>query len=112
MSARLSSEMLVSALIRRIEAEGGHATVLAKGDPSGGAILLACAERGVTHTLLERALTGTGDYEWVSCGPESTDASERDQYVERRRARDPDLWVVELDIAQAERFAAEMLGSG
>jgi len=29
----------------------------------------------------------------------------------RRRRNDPDLWVVELDIAQAERFAAEtMLG--
>ena len=30
----------------------------------------------------------------------------------RRRARDPDLWVIELDIAGAERFAAETILGG
>ena len=33
-------------------------------------------------------------------------------YRRRRRSRDPDLWVIELDIAGAERFAAETLTSG
>lgn len=112
MSARLSSDILVSALIRRVAAEGGNAVVLAKGDAGGGAIVLVCAERGVTGALLERVLTGDGVYGWVRCGPESGDDTERAQYLERRRARDPDLWVVELDIAEAERFAAETAGTG
>ncbi|PHK02659.1 hypothetical protein VF08_18145 [Nostoc linckia z8] len=30
----------------------------------------------------------------------------------RRRAQDPDLWLIELDIADAERFAAETSSSG
>jgi hypothetical protein len=30
-------------------------------------------------------------------------------YWRRRRERDPDLWVIELDIAEAERFAAETI---
>lgn len=104
--------MLVSALIRRVEAEGGNAMVLAKGDPGGGAVLILCSERGVPNALLERAITGDGGYAWVRCGPESGDDAERARYVERRRARDPDLWVVELDIAHAERFAAETTGIG
>ena len=33
-------------------------------------------------------------------------------YWQRRRSRDPDLWVVELDIASAERFAAETIIGG
>ncbi len=31
--------------------------------------------------------------------------------IARRRQSDPDLWVIELDIADAERFAAETIGS-
>ncbi|HWV11973.1 MAG TPA: DUF1491 family protein, partial [Sphingobium sp.] len=31
------------------------------------------------------------------------------QYLARRRRSDPDLWVIELDIADAERFAAETI---
>jgi hypothetical protein len=30
-------------------------------------------------------------------------------WIERARRRDPDLWVIELDIPQAEQFVAEML---
>jgi hypothetical protein len=33
-------------------------------------------------------------------------------WLERRRARDPDLWIVELDIPNAQRFAAETSGDG
>jgi hypothetical protein len=33
-------------------------------------------------------------------------------YWQRRRSRDPDLWVLELDIAAAERFAAETIIGG
>jgi hypothetical protein len=33
-------------------------------------------------------------------------------WIERARRRDPDLWVLELDIPQAGQFVAEMLGTG
>lgn len=105
--------MLVGALIRRVAAEGGHGTVLAKGDPGGGAVIVACAEKGRTSALLERALGIDGAYQWVRCGPQVVEhESEISNYLERRRARDPDLWVVELDIPEAERFAAETTSGG
>ncbi len=66
MSARVTAGLLVSALIRRVEAEGGHAMVLAKGDATSGAILIALAVRGVTTRLVdaegEEAARGTGTF--------------------------------------------------
>jgi len=41
--------------------------------------------------------------------PDEATASD---YWRRRRASDSDLWVVELDIADAERFAAETIVTG
>ena len=113
MTPRLTSRMTVDALIRRVSAEGGFATVLAKGDDSAGAILLLLSERGVPNTLVERTADIDGGYRWSRCGPQDIEsADERDSYIQRRRANDPDLWLIELDIAGAERFAAETIGFG
>ena len=113
MSARLTSRMLAGALIRRVQAEGGSATVLAKGDETAGAILLVCAERGAFKQMLERMPTLEGGAQWQPVGPQATAPQEElDAYLARRRRSDPDLWLIELDIAQAERFAAETTGEG
>ncbi len=105
MSARLTSAMLVSALIRRVGNEGGNATVVAKGDATAGSILLICMEKGVVQSVRERVLDRAGAYAWTAVGPTATDQLK--DYLDRRRSRDADLWLVELDIANAERFAAE-----
>lgn len=46
MTPRLTSRMMVDALMRRVRAEGGFATVLARGDDVAGAIVLVCSNRG------------------------------------------------------------------
>lgn len=107
MTPRLTSATLVSALVRRVAAEGGNAAVLAKGDPSAGAVLLICAEKGVVSSVLERLLGIDGGYRWQPVGNSESGYGD---YLDRRRSRDPDLWLVELDIANAERFAAETTG--
>lgn len=108
MTPRLTSRIVIDALFRRVRAAGGFGTVLGRGDDSAGAILLVCSERGQVTALLERTSDPDGDYRWTRCGPnELEDTATRDSYVERRRARDRDLWLIELDIADAERFAAE-----
>lgn len=110
---RLTSRMTVDALMRRVQAAGGFATILAKGDELTGAILVLCAERGEARSLLERTIDPAGDYRWTPCGPQDVEsAGARESYIQRRRQSDPDLWVIELDIAQAERFAAETTGFG
>jgi len=112
-TARLASGVIVSALIRRVNNEGGHAVVIAKGDPTSGSILLLCADRGRVSALRERLMTGDGRYEWQSVGPsEARESGDYGDYIERRRARDRDLWVLELDVPNAERFAAEVSDDG
>lgn len=109
MTPRLTARMTVDALMRRVQAEGGFAAVLARGDDVSGAILLAIAERGAFKRLLERTLDLEGRYRWTPCGPQDVESAEsRESYIQRRRRSDPDLWLIELDIADAERFAAEM----
>jgi hypothetical protein len=107
-SARAAAGLLVSALVRRTEAAGGHAMVLAKGDAVSGAMLLVIAERGQTQGLVERTLDMDGRYRLTPTGPK--DAADLTDYIARRRRNDPDLWVVELDCAGAVALAGEVLG--
>jgi hypothetical protein len=110
---RLAARIEVSALIRRLESAGGSGVVLAKGDAEGGSILLVMSDRGVPKRLLERLLDVSGSYRWAATGPQDIeDYQSVNAYIERRRGRDSDLWVVELDVAGVERFAAEMTATG
>lgn len=110
MSARLTAKIEVSALIRRVAAAGGHAMLLRRGDPDAGAILLQLADRGVFAGFLERVLGPDGHYGWRANGPKPPISSEElAGFLERRVRVDPDLWIVELDIAGVERFADEMM---
>ena len=111
MTPRLTSRITIDALFRRVQAAGGFATVLAKGDETAGAILLLCSERGEVKQLLERTVDLDGRYRWTPCGPQDVESAEtRESYIQRRRRSDPDLWLIELDVADAERFAAETTG--
>lgn len=107
MADRLTSRMLASALVRRAGQEGGFAVVMRKGDEVAGTILLICLEKGVEFGLFERMPDYEGGYRLMRCGP--ADPEERPQYLERRVRSDPDIWLIELDIPEAERFAAEII---
>jgi hypothetical protein len=110
---RLAARIEVSALIRRVEGEGGTAAVLARGDGDAGAILLQLAEKGRFRGLYGRSVTASGAYRWQPVGPGiSEDTQTVDAYIQRRRATDGDLWVVELDVADAERFTAQLVADG
>jgi len=108
--ARLAAGLLVNALVRRVNAAGGSAMVLARGDAEAGAILVLTLERGGQPSFFERGIGPDGEPALVRSGPaEFSDDNAVSDYWRRRRSRDSDLWVVELDIAEAERFAAETL---
>lgn len=107
--SRLPTHLEVSGLIRAVEAAGGFATVIAKGDREAGVMLILTIERGGTARLWERMpqLDGARAY-MVAREEDPQNRQEFADYLERRTARDPDGWVVELDIADAERFVAEL----
>ncbi|MGF1549589.1 MAG: DUF1491 family protein [Sphingomonadaceae bacterium] len=108
MTARLTSKLLATALIRRAEAEGGFGTVIARGDPGAGAILIVVTQRGDFRAVMERSLDAEGKYCWLARGPEEgLEEPELVNFLQKKREIDPDLWIIELDIAAAERFIEE-----
>ena len=109
MEPRLQSSVLAGALMRRAGQEGGFAAVIAKGDPTSGAILLVLAERGTRLRILERAMHGAGGYSWQDVGNRTVgNAQETEKFLSRRREFDPDLWIIELDVPSTEHFVAEL----
>ena len=79
-----------------------------KGDPDRGSLLILVGGRGRHVACLERVLGAGGDYRWQVVGPgESGSSAEISRFLARRARFDEDLWAIELDIADPERFIAE-----
>jgi hypothetical protein len=84
-----------------------------KGDPDRGSLLLLVTSRGRHVACLERTLSFEGTYQWGRTGPDESAGSEELADFLRKRARfDEDSWVIELDIAEPERFIAETTLTG
>ena len=110
---RLPSAVEASGLVRNAQAAGDFAAILQKGDPDRGALLLVVSSRGRHVACLERVLDLDGGYRWDRVGPdESASPEELRNFLEKRRRFDADSWLIELDIAQPERFIAETTASG
>jgi hypothetical protein len=103
--ARLPAHLEVSGLLRQVQAAGGFAMVLHKGERDGGTILVVLTENGANARLFERMPSASGAREWrVSKTEDTENKHEFSEYLSRRGQQDPDLWIVELDIANGERF--------
>ncbi|MEG3125038.1 DUF1491 family protein [Sphingomonas sp. GB1N7] len=113
MSGRLPSGMLVSALLRRVNDAGGMGMMLARGNAQGGGILVIALENNANPRALERGIGPDGQVTLIAWTPQDVDdPAQVTDYWQRRRRNDPDLWVIELDIPFAERFAAETILDG
>jgi len=102
---RIRTDIWLGALRRRVEAAGGFATVIAKGEPDSGAVLLLLRDSGGTLTALSRVNMGDGKVSWqpIFENREERDPAAQDA-LEKRRKFDPDLWIVELDVENPGRF--------
>jgi hypothetical protein len=107
MNDRLPAHLEVSALIRAVEQAGGFACLGAKGERDAGTILLVCSDRGGPARALERMPRADGTRGWdIARRQDMDDPAEFWDYLKRRQRQDSDLWIVELDIADPERFIA------
>ena len=105
MDARLPAHLEVSALIRQVEVEGGFGMVIKKGEREAGTILVLLAENGQNSRLYERMPQLDGTRSWhCSKKQDNENKEEFSGYLERRAKQDPDVWILELDIANGERF--------
>jgi len=84
-----------------------------RGDDERGSVLLFVSSRGEHIACLERILSFEGSYRWERVGPaESAGSAEIADFLARRQRFDEDLWAIELDIAEPERFIAETTLAG
>ena len=110
---RLPTHIEVASILRRAATNGDFATIMRKGDPDRGAVLLIVTSRGRHVAVLERTLSLDGDYRWQSTGPtESADSGKVADFLRKRARFDEDSWAIELDIADPERFIAETTSAG
>ena len=105
---RLPAHLEVASILRRAEAAGDFAVILRKGDSERGSLILIVSSRGRHVTCLERVLSLEAGYAWRRAGPaESASSTEIAEFLAKRARFDEDLWAIELDIAEPERFIAE-----
>jgi hypothetical protein len=109
---RLPAHLEVASILRRAQVAGDFATILRKGDPERGSLLLMVNSRGRHIASLERVLLLESGYAWRAVGPaESASSTEIADFLARRARFDEDCWAIELDIADPERFIAETTAS-
>ena len=105
MEARLPAHLEVNGLLRAVAAAGGFATVIAKGERDAGTLLITCCEHGKNYRAYERMPRPEGGRAWTLTRTQDPENPEEfAAYLERRRRQDSDLWILELDIPDAERF--------
>jgi hypothetical protein len=104
--ARLASGLWVSAYLRRLDMAGIPAFVTARGDEGAGAVLVKLALMDGTARLYERGFDlESGAQVWRL----RAEAAERDidAALARDRARDRDLWVIEVEDRQGRSLLEE-----
>lgn len=98
---RVTTELYVSALVRRVFAGGGFAAVERHGAREAGAIFIRQRFRDGRETLYgpaPQSVFGEGDDDRrFEIRAERGEATDCDAILARETRFDPDLWVVELE---------------
>jgi len=93
--ARLPAHFEIAGLIRRVQAEGGFAAVIKKGERDAGTILVVMTENGENSRVYERMPQLDGNRVWT-CTSRQDPENKNDflGYLERRGKQDVDFAAV------------------
>lgn len=103
---RLTAALWVSAYLNRLRLADIACYVTAKGDPTAGAVLVKVALLNGAARVFQRSfdlMTDTRVWVVLADGAET----EVDALLARQRARDPDLWVIELEDRQGRTLLGD-----
>lgn len=96
---RLTTDLWVSAYLTRLRLSDIPVYVTAKGDATAGTVVVKCATLDGQARAVQRSYDlMTGARVWVTLA-EGAEA-EVDAALSRQRARDPDLWLIEIEDRQ------------
>lgn len=106
---RLKTDIWVSALIRRVSADGGFATVLHKGNAAAGAVFIAARGPDGLNNLYGPApqalmtIESASERVFEPLGLEISDSELQARLTTEMRF-DPDLWLVEIEDRERRPF--------
>ena len=94
----LTTAFWVSAQVRLCDRAFIPAVVVRRGDPDAGTVLVKVNRFEAGVTVYAQATTLDGDAAWSrGTGPSPVPEAEADAYIARQVARDPDVWVLEIE---------------
>lgn len=107
----LSTDIWVSALLKRVEMAGSFATIARKGDARAGSVIVKVLNlRTRDAYVLREAQTGqgvTGEETLWMRPVETLNEPDVDAYIARQTKYDPDLWVVEIEDSEGRNYLTE-----
>ncbi|GAB2176631.1 DUF1491 family protein [Dongia sp. agr-C8] len=108
---RIATELWVMAHIRQCSAQGIMATVVKRGDDWGGAVIVKLNLLGPGFKVLTQSRDIDGNIAWLQAKDGAVlNETDADDYIARQTARDPDLWVVEIEDRSGKiPFAGKLL---
>lgn len=96
MTARLTADFWVRAYLARLRLADIPAYVTARGDATAGTVLVKCATLDGRAQAFQRSYDlMTGERAWITLAEGAE--TDVDAAIARQRARDPDLWVIEIE---------------
>jgi hypothetical protein len=94
---RVKAGIWVQMALRMGAQDGRYGTVIRKGDPDAGGILVVLHGRAGL-SVLSQIRAANGEPAWLrATGADPVDQAKADEYIARQLRFDPDLWVLEFE---------------
>jgi hypothetical protein len=105
---RLATSAWVNALLRRVHSKGATGVVLAKGDATAGSVILVQRRRSGVTTAWYLVPDQRHGRVWSRAREQTDGRSDQiDEFLEKQRRFDRDLWVIELDVEELAQLIDE-----
>jgi len=109
MMDRLPARLWTDALIRRASLAGASAFVLQHGDDERGDVLVKVARLDGTAAAYTPSMSLDGERIFLNLAAQGIGPEEAavDEYIRRAKARDRDLWIIEIEDREGRHFLTE-----
>jgi len=107
MHVRLKAEIYIQALTRRVFAAGAAAYIVRRGDADSGGLFVRVNCLDGHSAVLTIFTNMDGERIWRVLAPRATQDTDVEALLQREIARDPDIWIVEIEDRQGRHFLDE-----
>jgi hypothetical protein len=95
---RIPTELWVSAKLRSLQTQGIGVYVVHSGAPASGTVIIRSVLRDESCLIYTQTRDLDGNLVWMdSFDGKPADKVKGDDYIQRARNRDPDVWIIEIE---------------